>query len=53
MSKDNGKKLTVKVDTSELELWKEAAHIRRTTLSNWVRRTLTANAERTKKESND
>lgn len=41
------KKLTVKVDEATLELWKEAAHTRRTSLSNWVRMVLTATAHKT------
>ena len=41
------KKLTVKTDERELELWKQAAYSRRVSLSEWVRRTLTANAEQT------
>lgn len=46
-----GKKLTVMVSDEMLALWKEAAHIRRVTLSEWVRRVLTATAENTKENS--
>lgn len=41
------KKLTVKVSEHELELWKEAAYRRRVSLSEWVRRVLSATAEQT------
>jgi hypothetical protein len=37
-------KLTVKVSEEELAAWKVAAHIRRTTLSGWVRQVLSATA---------
>lgn len=47
------KKLTVKTDERELELWKEAAYSRRVSLSEWVRRTLTANAEQTTGKKED
>ena len=40
-------KLTVKCGQDELELWKEAAHVRRTTLSEWVRKVLSATATET------
>lgn len=45
-----GKTLNVRVSDAELELWKQAAWIRRTSLSEWVRKVLTATAEQTKKE---
>lgn len=41
------KKLTVKCTGADLELWKNAAHTRKVTLSEWVRRVLTATAEKT------
>ena len=44
------KKLTVLVEDETLELWKEAAHIRRSSLSAWVRRVLTATAESVKEK---
>lgn len=40
-------KLTVRTTDAELERWKEAAHIRRTSLSEWVRRVLDATARDT------
>lgn len=45
------KKLTVNVDEETLALWKEAAHIRRTTLSEWVRVVLTATAKSMKESA--
>lgn len=44
------KKLTVEVEEEMLALWKEAAHIRQVTLSEWVRRVLNATASKTKEE---
>lgn len=40
-------KLTVKCHSSELDRWKEAAHIRRSNTSEWVRRILNDAAEKT------
>lgn len=40
-------KLTVRCDDAELEKWKEAAYVRRMSLSEWVRRVLTAMADET------
>ena len=42
-------KLTVQVTEQELEAWKEAAHTRRRTLSEWVRQVLNATAEAMKR----
>lgn len=41
-------KLTVRVSVEELEAWKVAAHVRRTSLSDWVRQVLSATAAVTK-----
>lgn len=41
-------KLTVRVSEEQLDAWKEAAWIRKVTLSDWVRKVLDATAERTK-----
>lgn len=41
-------KLTIRCDDDEqMERWKEAAHIRRASLSEWVRKVLDATAQRT------
>ena len=45
-----GSKLTVRVSEGELAAWKEAAWLRRTSLSDWVRKVLDANAKKTKEE---
>jgi uncharacterized protein (DUF1778 family) len=47
------KTLTVRVSEEDLALWKEAAWIRKTSLSQWTRLVLTATAKQTveKKES--
>jgi uncharacterized protein (DUF1778 family) len=42
------KSLNVRATKKELELWKEAAWIRKVSLSEWVRKVLTATAEQTK-----
>lgn len=43
-------KLTVRVSEEELAAWKEAAWLRRTSLSDWVRKVLSANAQKTREE---
>jgi len=46
-------KVQVRVSREEAELWKEAAHIRRSTLSAWMRRVLTATATSIKEKENE
>ncbi len=43
-------KLTVRSQDEELAAWKEAAWLRKTSLSDWVRKVLNANAAKTKEE---
>lgn len=47
------KKLTVQAEEEELALWREAAYLRRSTLSAWVRRVLTATATSIKEKSDE
>ncbi len=48
MSAVHERVMTVRVSETDLELWKSAAEIRRTSLSDWVRGVLSATAESTK-----
>lgn len=43
--------LTIRVHGAELDQWKQAAWVRKVSLSEWVRRVLTATAESTLKDS--
>lgn len=45
------KSLNIRVEEKEMELWREAAWVRKVTLSEWARRVLSANAEKTIGES--
>lgn len=47
------KKVQIRASSDEVELWKEAAHIRRSTLSAWMRRVLTATATSIKEKSSE
>jgi predicted HicB family RNase H-like nuclease len=42
------KKLTVRVTEQELQEWRDAAWLRKVSLSEWVRKVLTATAQETK-----
>ena len=50
---DGVRKLTVRAREGELALWREAAWVRRVSLSQWVRLVLTATAERTMREEGE
>ena len=44
-------KVQIRATTAQVTAWKQAAWLRKVTLSEWMRRVLDANAQSTKEES--
>ena len=42
------KRVTVAAEEPQIQAWREAAHIRRVTMSEWIRRVLDATAKATR-----